>query len=85
MTVVLSIVITAMAALLTFVLLKRRDTPDFEIPNPGNHDIGELLPVIAGLTRSVLFRDNEVSVLQDAAVFDAMFADIDAAQRKHSF
>lgn len=80
MAVLLSIAVTAVAALITFVLLKRRDTPDFAVPNPGNHGIGELLPVIAGLTRSVLFRDNEVSVLQDAAIFDAMFADIDAAQ-----
>ncbi len=85
MAVLLSMVVTAVAALVTFVLLKRRDTPDFEIPNPGNHGIGELLPVIAGLTRSVLYRDNEVSVLQDAAIFDAMFADIDAAQASVHF
>lgn len=85
MAVLVSIAVTAVAALVTFVLLKRRDTPNFEVPNPGNHDIGELLPVIAGLTRSVLFRHNDVSVLQDAAIFDAMFADIDAAQESVHF
>jgi cardiolipin synthase A/B len=85
MAVLLGIAVTAVAALVTFVLLKRRDTPDFEIPIAGNHDIGALLPVIAGLTRSVLFRDNDVSVLQDAAIFDAMFADIDTAQETVHF
>jgi cardiolipin synthase len=79
MAVLSSIAVTALAALFTFVLLKRRNTPDFAIPNPGDHGIRELLPVIAGLTRSVLFRNNEVSVLQDAAIFDAMLADIHAA------
>jgi cardiolipin synthase len=85
MVVLLSIAVTAVAALITFVLLKRRDTPDFAVPNLFDHGIGELLPVIAGLTRSVLFRDNEVSVLQDAAIFDAMFADIDAAHESIHF
>lgn len=85
MAVLLSIAVTAVAALITFVLLKRRDTPDFAVANTADQDIGELLPAIAGLTRSVLFRDNEVSVLQDAAIFDAMFADIEAAQESIHF
>jgi len=85
MAVLSSIAITALLALITFVLLKRRSTPDFAISNPGNPGIPELLPVIAGLTRSVLFRDNDVSVLQDAAIFDAMLEDIDAANESIHF
>lgn len=80
-----SIVITALAALVTFVLLKRRNTPDFTIPNPRNEAIRELLPAIAGLTRSVLFRNNEVSVLQNADIFEAMLDDIDAARETIHF
>jgi cardiolipin synthase A/B len=85
MAILLSIAVTAVVALITFILLKRRNTPNFAIPNPGDHGIRDLLPVIAGLTRSVLFRSNEVSVLQDAAIFDAMLADIDAANETIHF
>jgi cardiolipin synthase len=85
MAVLSSIAITALLALITFVLLKRRSTPNFEISNPGNPGIRDLLPVIAGLTRSVLFRNNDVSVLQDTAIFDAMLADIDAAHESIHF
>lgn len=80
MAVPISIAITALLALVTFVLLKRRATPNFNIATPDNAGIGDLLPVIAGLTRSVLFRRNEVTVLQDAAIFDSMLEDIDAAK-----
>ena len=80
MAVLISIAITAFLALVTFILLKRRATPNFNISSPDDAGIGDLLPVIAGLTRSVLFRRNEVSVLQDAAIFDSMLGDIDAAK-----
>lgn len=80
MAILISIAITAFLALVTFVLLKRRATPNFNISSPDDVGIGDLLPVIAGLTRSVLFRGNEVSVLQDAAIFDSMLGDIDAAK-----
>ena len=80
MAVLISIAITAFLALVTFILLKRRATPNFNISSPDDAGIGDLLPVIAGLTRSVLYRRNEVSVLQDAAIFDSMLGDIDAAK-----
>jgi cardiolipin synthase A/B len=85
MAVLWSIALTALAALITFILLKRRSTPNFAISNPGDHEIRELLPVIAGHTKSILFRNNEVSVFQDAAIFDAMLADIDAARQSIHF
>ena len=85
MAVLISIAITAFLALITFILLKRRATPNFAISNAGNAEIRDLLPVIAGLTRSVLFRNNDVSVLQDTAIFDAMLADIDAAHESIHF
>lgn len=80
MIVVVSIGVTALLTLLVLILLRRRKTPDFDISNPEDGEIRDLLPAIAGLTRSVLYRNNEVSVLQDAAIFDAMLADIDAAE-----
>ncbi|HEX2139200.1 MAG TPA: phospholipase D-like domain-containing protein [Woeseiaceae bacterium] len=85
MIVLVSIGLTALVTLVALIILRRRKTPDFEISNPENGDIRDLLPVIAGLTSSVLYRKNEVSVLQDATIFDAMLEDIDAAKEHIHF
>lgn len=85
MIVLVSITVTALLTLFTFILLKRRKTPDFEIKTPEHGEVRDLLPAIAGLTRSVVYRNNDVSVLQDAAIFDAMLADIDAAKEHIHF
>jgi cardiolipin synthase A/B len=85
MIVLVSIGLTALVTLLVLIFLRRRKTPHFEISNPEHGDIGDLLTAIAGLTRSVLYRNNEVTVLQDAAIFDAMLADIDAAREQVHF
>ena len=79
MAVLLSIALTAFAALVVFILLKRRNIPAFDIANPDGLGIGELLPALAGVTRSTLYHGNEVAVLQDTEMFAAMFEDMQAA------
>lgn len=84
-TVVLSILGTALAALITFILLKRRSTPTFHVSVADGHDFRTLLPALAGLTGGVVFRQNAVTVLEDAAIFDSMLADIGRARQSVHF
>lgn len=79
MSVLFIILATALVVFIALILLKRRSTPEFAIATKGNQGTRELLPAIAGLTRSVLFRSNEVTVLQDSDIFGAMLADVDEA------
>ncbi|HEX5788097.1 MAG TPA: phospholipase D-like domain-containing protein [Woeseiaceae bacterium] len=85
MPVVIAVIGTAFAIVIAIILLKRRGTPKFDIAVADDQDVAALLPALAGLTGGVVFRGNEVTVLQDAAIFTAMLRDIDAAEHSVHF
>jgi cardiolipin synthase len=84
-TLILGIAGTALAAVVTFILLKRRSTPSFHVSVAEGHDLQSLLPAIAGLTGGVVFHNNAVRVLEDAEIFRSMLEDIDNARHSVHF
>jgi cardiolipin synthase A/B len=85
MALVFAVLGTALVALIVVVLYKRRSTPTFHISVAEGYELEELMPALAGLTGGVVFHGNSVSLLQDAAIFQAMLDDIDKAERSIHF
>lgn len=82
--VIISILGTALLATILVILFRRRSTPHFDVTVTEN-DLQKVLPALAGLTRGVVFRNNAVSIHQDAEIFSAMVEDIDAASHSIHF
>jgi len=58
--------------------IKRRSRKQLHLEET---DIEDLIPSIAGLTQGTLTEGNRVEVLQNGALWDRLFADIEAAQK----
>lgn len=70
----------ALLATIWFLLGHRRHTPHLHLDFDSLRPIDEGLPALAGLTGGAVADGNEVRVLQDGALFDAMADDIEAAR-----
>lgn len=62
--------------------IKRRSRPRLELEETDTED---LVPSIAGLTQGTLTEGNSVELLQNGALWDRLFADLDAAQKTISY
>jgi cardiolipin synthase A/B len=78
--IVVSIVGTALACALFFLLTRARGTPYLDLRPDEYPEIKDGLPLIAGLTESSVHEGNSASVFQNGAIFPAMLADIAAAK-----
>jgi cardiolipin synthase A/B len=75
-----SVVVTALACLLGVILTRARGTPYLELDFDSYPQIKDALPMLAGLTESAVHEGNSAKVLQNGALFPALFADIEAAR-----
>lgn len=62
--------------------VKRRRRPRLELEP---HDNEDLMPSIAGLTQGTIMEGNRVELLQNGALWDRLFEDIEAAQKTISY
>ena len=81
------VAILGAVAILALVLIvwsvKRRRQPRLRLESGGGLD--DLLLSIVGLTQGTLTEGNRVELLQNGAFFDALFRDIEGAQRSVNF
>jgi cardiolipin synthase len=78
--VVVSAVTTGVLFLLGTMLTRGRGTPFLKLDLDAYPPIEEALPMLSGLTESSVYEGNNVTVLQNGALFPAAFADIAAAR-----
>jgi cardiolipin synthase len=62
--------------------IKRRSRPRLELEESDTED---LVPSIAGLTQGTLTEGNRVELLQNGALWDRLFADLEAAEKTISY
>lgn len=60
-------------------LARRRRTPTWNIDSQILPHSADILPTLASLTNSQIFRDSAVEVIQNGAIFDRIIADFEAA------
>jgi cardiolipin synthase len=80
-----SVVVTALACLLGVALSRARGTPYLELDFDAYPPIEHALPMLAGLTESAVYDGNGARVLQNGALFPALFADFAAARHTIHF
>jgi cardiolipin synthase A/B len=69
--------LSILALVLVVWSMKRRKRPHLKLEDTG---IENLIPSIAGLTQGTCVGGNHVELIQDGALWDRVFADIDAAR-----
>lgn len=75
-----SVVLTGLACLLGVALTRARGTPYLVLDFDSYPPIENALPMLAGLTESAVYEGNSAQVLQNGALFPALFADVAAAR-----
>jgi len=78
--VLIAVCITAAMVLFATILMKRRRTPYLKLDPDRLPSFDEGLETAAGLTESSVHYGNKAQVFQDGDAFDAMIADIQAAE-----
>lgn len=61
-------------------LARRRRTPTWNIEPGSLPHVDDLLPTLAALTNSLRYRNSSVEIFLNGAIFDAILADINAAE-----
>src|SRR5687767_11429529 len=80
-----SVVLTGLGCLLGVALTRARGTPYLELDFDSYPPIENALPMLAGLTESAVYEGNSAQVLQNGALFPALFADVAAARHTVHF
>ncbi len=80
-TIVLLILLTIAVTAAYFVIGRKRRIMVFDLDPEQLPNIGEALPLIAGITGGMVSSGNSTEIFQNGDIFDAMLEDIDAARQ----